>query len=178
MSANNGSQYERSTQGAKEREECSPHRSQLTLRYNRRMPPAPGAPEQLGWPERPEVSNAIKGLATPRKRSRKSWPSSPSAAPDAAGSPACVEYWPGGRLHVLGCPTRTSALRPLAIDPSSASAARSAEQRPRRLLPRRLPLGPPSQWSTPLKWKKKSARWRFEEQPVALTTRYQHYLSS
>lgn len=65
------------------------------LRYNLRMPPAPGATKAVGMvPDEMKSEPRSKGLSTPRKKKPKELAVITECCTGCAGSPACVEYCP------------------------------------------------------------------------------------
>jgi ferredoxin len=64
-------------------------------RYNRSMPPAPGATKAVGMvPDEMKSEPRSKGLSTPRKKKPKELAVITECCTGCAGSPACVEYCP------------------------------------------------------------------------------------
>jgi ferredoxin len=64
-------------------------------RYNRTMPPAPGAAKAVGMvPDELKWEPKSKGLTTPRKKKPKELAVITECCTGCAGSPACVEYCP------------------------------------------------------------------------------------
>ncbi len=113
------------------------------LRYNPAMPAAPGATKAVGMvPDEMKWEPKSKGLTTPRKKKPKELAVITECCTGCAGSPACVEYCPGGRLHVLGAGRRQHTLRTHRRRSHSLHRLQEMpQQRPRRLLSRRLPVG-------------------------------------
>jgi len=64
-------------------------------RYNRGMPPAPGATKAVGMvPDEMKAEPKSTGISTPRKKKPKELAVITECCTGCAGSPACVEYCP------------------------------------------------------------------------------------